>query len=348
MHGIHFAITPVADVESVLILRRELRAIAKGHAGGRTGADIHHGRQAVLPAHREFLAARAPAELAAALHEAHASRAIPGHPGVPLHVRVKAEDVAAAVHGDVVGVARAGVHQLPLLAIQIRLRQPAARGQDIAHEAAAQQHGVKLVFRPVARNQARLAARLGRLVATHHIQALAILGGNDAMRTVLTGFARKGAQQLHGVELVITIGVLAAVKATTLISIVIHHAIKCSGMIQQPLTVTEVDAELFHLRLTGAAIQRRRGDAVERAILVAANHAPLVVLRHGHPGAFLLLRYRVQQLHLEAFGDLDLVSRCCLTGQLSERRRRAEQQRNENGFHGWIMTKLAVLLRTTS
>jgi hypothetical protein len=96
-----------------------------------------------------FLAARAPAELAAALHEAHACGAIPRHAGVPFHVGIEAEDVAVAIDGDVVGVAGADVDQLPLFAVEIRLRQPAAGGELVAHEATAEQHREKLVLGPI-------------------------------------------------------------------------------------------------------------------------------------------------------------------------------------------------------
>ena len=145
------------------------------------------------------------------------------------------------------------------------------------------------------------------------------------MRSMLACLARKDAQQFHGIELIIAIGVLATVEAAALIHFVIHHPIETAIVKQQALAVTEVDAELFHLRLTGAAIKCWRSDAVECAVLVTTDQATFVILGHGHPGAFLLLRHGIQQLHFEAFGDLDLVRWRRMIGQLRERSCRDEK-----------------------
>ena len=182
------------------------------------------------------------------------------------------------------------------------------------------------------RHAARFAAWFRRLVAAHHVEALAIGRGDDAVRSMLACFAWKGAEQFHRVELIIAIRVLAAVEAAALIRVVIHHAVKRSRMKKQALTVTEVDSELLHLRVRGF---RAGCDAIQRSILIAANQATFVILRHRDPRAFLFLRNGVKQLDLEALGDFDFLHGRRLRGDLRETGRAGEEKRDEDGFHGW-------------
>ena len=150
MQGVDRAEGPVAEIKGLLILRRELRAVAERHADGRAGADVDHGRQAVDVIRRPLAGAAPPAELAAAGRMDRAGRAIPGHAHVPFHVRVIGEQLAVGVEGDVVAVAIAAADDFPGLAVGVGAGDPAAGGEDAAGVAV----GVplarqELVFAPV-------------------------------------------------------------------------------------------------------------------------------------------------------------------------------------------------------
>jgi hypothetical protein len=214
-----------------------------------------------------------------------------------------------AFDGDVVGVAGAGVDEFPLFAFEIGVCEPAAGSEHVTHEPAADQHREKLVFALMARHTARFAVRFRRLIATHHIQRLSVRRGDDAMRSMLARFARRGSQQFHGVELIVTIRVFAAVEAAALIGVVIHHAVKRSGIIKLALAVAEVDAEFLNLRFARNAADGTRRDAIQRSILITANETTFVIQRHRDPPTLLLLRHGVKQLDLETLGDFDFVSR---------------------------------------
>ena len=148
MDGVELAERPVGDEEGILVLRRELRAVAEDHAGGRSGADVDDRAERVAVVIGPLGGAVAPAELRPADGVVHARGAIPRRVHVPLHVGVVGEDLPVAVEVDVVLVPEAGGDDLPLFPILVRPRDPAARGVDALHEALPVDAGEELVLAP--------------------------------------------------------------------------------------------------------------------------------------------------------------------------------------------------------
>ena len=86
--GVDFAPAPIHDEERFLILGGELGAVAERDTGGRTGTDVHGGREGVGVELGILAGAVAPAVFAAADDVVHARGAIPRGIKVVLHVGV--------------------------------------------------------------------------------------------------------------------------------------------------------------------------------------------------------------------------------------------------------------------
>src|SRR5262249_2019815 len=132
VQGVELAVAPVAQVEGLLVLRREPRAVAEAHPRRRARADVHDGRQALGVVDRPDPRAGAPAELAAGGDVADAGGAIPGRVHVPLHVGVEGEQLAGAIERRVELVAVADRGQLPGLALRVGPAEVTARRVDAA------------------------------------------------------------------------------------------------------------------------------------------------------------------------------------------------------------------------
>ena len=91
------AIRPVVNVERLLILRRELRAVAERHAGRAADPDDGDRRIAVGIVLGPLGAPLAEAAVAAAHRVEDADRAVPRSAPVPFHVAVEAEELAVGV-----------------------------------------------------------------------------------------------------------------------------------------------------------------------------------------------------------------------------------------------------------
>ncbi len=129
-HGQHAALRPVADEEGVLIFLGVAVVLVEHHAGRRAAADVEHGRQAVDVIGRPLRPAAAPAELGAGNQVVHPRRPVPGEPHVPLHVRVVGKQLAVAVEGVIVGVAKSAHEQLHEAAVGVGADDDAAGGLD--------------------------------------------------------------------------------------------------------------------------------------------------------------------------------------------------------------------------
>ena len=328
VHGVQLAVAPVANEERLAVLGRELGAVAEGHASGRTQAHIEHRRHAVFPAHRELLGTGAPAEIRAALHEANANGPVPRGAGVPLHVGIEGEQVAFVVEVRVVSVAAAGGQQFPLLAFEIRLRRPGARGQDIAHETAAQQHGEKLVFRPMIRHAGDVHRGHWRLVADDAVDGLLVRSQHHRMRAMFAALVGEGAQLHNGIKLVIALRGRHFVQSPALefFGPIIYGQVDRTVMVQNALRVADLCIDLLNLRVVGRPAQSRRRHPIQAAVLVAGDQPALFIHRHAHPGALEILRDGVKQLHFEALFNLDGRNRGGLVGILGVERSNASEQ----------------------
>src|SRR5262249_6803293 len=67
--------------------------------------------------------------------------------------------------------------------------------------------------------------------------------------------------------------------------------------------------ELLNYRFLWLSVQRRRRDAVERAILIGHDEPALGIDARVDPGALLVLGYRVEQLRLEVLRYLERAGR---------------------------------------
>src|SRR5260370_2818132 len=90
---------PVRQVHRILVLSRELRAVAEGGARWRAGADVHHRAETVKVVIGPFGIAVAKAEFRPADDMIDACRAVPGIADVPFHIRVVREEFTDFVEG---------------------------------------------------------------------------------------------------------------------------------------------------------------------------------------------------------------------------------------------------------
>ena len=200
MNGVHRSEGPVADIQRLLVLRREPRAVPKLDTHGGARADVHQRGQAVEVVGGPLARPAPPAKLTAAGGVHHPRGAIPRRAEVPLHVGVVGEQLAIGVERHVVLVAIARRENLPRLPLGVGLGDPAPRGQDArGMTVRVPLPGEQQVFVPVGRQPAGHPRRglgpqrfgagsahhLGRgvpldverrqgVVATNHHQALAI------------------------------------------------------------------------------------------------------------------------------------------------------------------------------
>ena len=89
----------------------------------------------------------------------------------------------------------------------------------------------------------------------------------------------------------------------------VNHHIKAAKGMAEPLGVPNGKIDGLDGGRVEGLVGRRSGEAVEAAVLIAHNEAPLVVLAHGNPRSLLVPRDRVKELDRKALRHLDLLSR---------------------------------------
>ena len=112
VNRIHGSKGPVANVQSLLVLGRELGPRSELHSNRGSRPNIHQGRQTVSIVLGPLARSTPPTELAAARGMNDPSWTVPRRPDIPLHVRVIDEKLAIAVHAAVVDVAEAAGEDL--------------------------------------------------------------------------------------------------------------------------------------------------------------------------------------------------------------------------------------------
>src|SRR5262249_16665219 len=140
VESIQLAVAPVAQIERLPVLGRELRAIAERDARRRAGSNVGRRGQAVHRIRTPLAGAVAVAALRAAGDVKDAGGPIPGSVDVPLHVGVVGEELAIAIERDVERVAEADRDQLPSLAVRADAVDMATGCLLAGHEAAAIDH----------------------------------------------------------------------------------------------------------------------------------------------------------------------------------------------------------------
>ena len=305
MQGIELAVAPVAEVQGLLVLDRELRPIAEGHARRRAGPDVDDRRQAIDRISGPLAGAVAIAELGPAGDMQHARGPIPGRIDVPLHVRVIREQLAVAIEGEVERVAIAHRDELPVLPVRAHAADVAAGSLLARHEAASIDHPrQEVVFSPDLGH--KRAGDLGQVrgVAGDDIEGPAIRRQDHAVRAVLAP-AVELAQQLDLVQLVVIIGVQYAVEpAVVLPSPVDDHVEAIEGP-EQSVSFADGDVDRLDHDRFRLSPNRRRRDAVQLAILVRDDQSAFGVDGHVDPGTLSIPGHRVEQLDPEPFRGLD-------------------------------------------
>ena len=156
----------------------------------------------------------------------------------------------------------------------------------------------KEIFIPVGRHERAVHLRQLGHVTAHHINVLFIRAEHEGMWAVF-------AATLHRLEvfvlviLVVAVGVGQAMD--TGVSAVDVHP-QSTVRVEQTLCAGNVDIELLDLDLVTARV-----DPVQPLVaLVAGDDAALVVHTDGNPRSLRTLRHGVEQLGLEALGQLEV------------------------------------------
>ena len=303
VYGIELTIAPVTDVEGLLVLGREFGTIAKADAGGRAWTDVYHGRQAVGIVDGPLAGSIAPAKFSPADHVAHAGGAVPGRVQIPFHVGVKSEQLALAIEGGIVFIAKTRGDDLPVLAIRVSLGNPAPRRENALHEATTIDPRQQLVLLPDRWHPGNIILRQCRLIAHHHINRFALGPQHHGVRSMFPSLLLKFFEQRDLIKLVIASGIFQTVEATPTVFLAIDCGVETVEGIQQALTMAHVYLQFLHL---GASLVawRWHGHPIQRAVLVGDNQASPVIHTHADPRTLLFLGHRVDQFHIEAFFDV--------------------------------------------
>ena len=277
MDRVQFAVTPIADEEGVLILRRELRPVAEANACRRAWPDVADTGQVIGVIGGVLTRAVPPAELAAARHEADARRSIPRRVHIPFHVGVVAEQFALRVVSRIVLVAEADAEKLDVLAVRIDVDHEAARPHDATHEVVAIGHPrQQVIFAPNRWHFRRVVLRHLRLIATNEREPFAIGVRQNRVRAVFATRAAELHDHLDFVQRVVVFRRCYAVKcglelrAARQFAMRVGHHVQRIERPQQALGIADVGGELFDLRAFGATEWRYR-NPVKRAVLIRCN-----------------------------------------------------------------------------
>ena len=290
MDGVDFAPAPVEHIKGFLVFRGELRAITKGGAGGRSGADVQRSRQVVIVELGILARAVAPAVFAAADDVIDACGAIPRRVEVILHVGVVGEEFAIAIHAAVEDVAKAAGEDFHVLALGIEAVNDAARSHDVAVVTATVGHASEeMIIAPKLRHGRCSGCSGDRAFFEHgvvtgdEVEAFAIRclqNGVDAVIAAGVEFT----QHLDLVGNVVAVAVGDAVEAAgDLFLVIVHADIKRSEGEEHAVHAPDVGGQLLHVRGLQRQACGRRGEAIEAAVLIAGVDAALFVGAKVHP-----------------------------------------------------------------
>ena len=219
------SVSPVADVERLLILRRELRTVAENDGRGRREADVHHAGQRVGIPRGPAPGAVPPAVVRAGHDVQHAVGHIPRAAHVPLHVGIEGEEVAVLVEGDIERVAQAAGPELHLAAVGLHAQDVAGGQQHIAVEhARVPRAGDEAVVREVPQR------RVGGQVLGQ-VDVVAVRNPQPAVRPELqviapVADAALGLEKLGGlVEMADALGVAQADEGLRVVRVRVERAV---------------------------------------------------------------------------------------------------------------------------
>ena len=262
----------------LLILRRELRPVAEADAGRRAGADVDDRRQAVGVVGRPLAGAVAPAELAAAGRQADARRPVPRRVDVPLHVGVVGEQVAVAVEGGVVLVAVADAAAAPSSCRRGRpcrctrparatpAMKPLPSGMRGSRWSSPQTCGTREpasgLIRRVSgcRRRRRATCRRGR-------------AGRRAGRARRRPAIARSSSTSSSCRRRRSTRTRYRPLGSPCLAAAVDHDVQAVERPEQALGLADVGGELLDLGVGRLAAERRRGDAVQAAVLVARRSA---------------------------------------------------------------------------
>ena len=302
MHRDQTSISPVLNEERPLILRRKLRARAEANSRGAADADVHRRRQAVVVILRPLARTLAEAMVRTARQMVHTYWAIPRRAPVPLHVTVKAEQLAIMIEGHAVGVALAARDEFAVLAIGVHAhhkstRRLASRAEAVAILRARQHQIVRIVF--MRRGRQHIVRHIHK-IAAQHIEMLLVRIQQDRMRTVVTTAAPPFTQKFHLVESLLRRGGSAAPQRIDLLAIrPVATAIDVQAVKGKEHAHHLTQRDFENLRLRHLPVLQRQSR--DRLLPFRPQQQPtLRIFRNRDPRT---LRRRVRlahQLHLKA------------------------------------------------
>jgi len=252
-------------------------------------------------------------------------RAIPGEADIPLHVRVKGEQLTIGVEGNVILVTVTAADQLHRLAVRIDFRDPTTGGHD--------PHGVstgiphprqQLVLLPIAGNSRVTDFRQLSVVAGANVKRFAIGAERDRMRTMFA-FPADFAQQFDLVVLVVIVGVRHPVQPRGFTVALMSHDVERTESTKQAVSSADVYLNGLNPGEIACGVQR---DAVELAVLVGGDQPTLGVGREADPGT-LFPRDLVQRGQLKSFRH----PQSCLRGPLGRELASKRELANKQGAH---------------
>ena len=242
---------------------------------------------------------------------ADARGAVPGGVEVILHVRVIGEQFAVAIQRRIEHIAEARGEDFKLSPIGRHAIDDAARAHRVAHETPAIRHArQQMVFAPEVRHGRSRSERRGfGAVAAHQVQAFAIRGEQHRMHAMITACIHL-AQQFHFIQIAIAFAVRDAVQAAGDLALVIVHAhIQRAKGPQHAVDPADRRRKLFHILGIERLACRRWREAIQPAVLITGEDAPLVIHTQVHPGTLLHAGNRVEQFHFETLRHFQTVHR---------------------------------------
>ena len=316
MHGVDFPPAPVEHIKGFLVFRGELRAVAKGGAGGRSGADVQRRRQVVIVELGILACAVAPAIFAATDDVIDACGAIPRRVEVILHVGVVGKEFAIAIHAAVEDVAEAAGKDFHVLPLGIEAVNDAARSHDVAVVAATIGHASEeMIIAPKLRD-GRRSRRSGDgaffehgVVAGDEVEAFAIGRLQNGMHAVIAAGV-EFTQHLDLVRNLVAVAVGDAIEAAgDFFLVVVHADIERTEGKEHAVHATDVGGQLLHVSGLQRLAFGRRGEAIEAAVLIAGVDASFFVAAKIHPGTLLTAGDAIKQLHFEIGQSFDVRDR---------------------------------------
>ena len=277
-------VSPVADIERLLVFRGKFRAGAEDHAGRAADADIHRSRHAVRIILRPLRAAFAEALVAAAHALKRACGPIPRAAPVPFHVAIVAEQLAVRIERDVVIVALPGRKHLHVFSIEVHARHVAAgRFRACAESVSILDALEREVVRVVAMRRCRREIlRHSGKISAHRVEHL-VRPEHETVRAVFARAALPLAEKLHVVKTIVLLSVLAAIqrKAATAFTANIKHI----AHEQHPHRLAH--RNVHHLGIHALAVLQRH-PRNRLPALTAEQQPPFRILRHANPRAIRL------------------------------------------------------------